>query len=105
MLRLLALVSLLALSTGMGVAAPLGVPDATARIGETVLTADGVPVGRLMAVRAGPGDSAICIVELSPELRARTSPLVVDGLHPGADGLRLRATFALLTEQRIVVRR
>jgi hypothetical protein len=60
--------------------------EARSLIGQPVTTADGVPLGHLVATRPGPEGDVICIVRLDERLSRGTSPLQFVGLRRDAGG-------------------
>ncbi|TFL17797.1 hypothetical protein [Jannaschia formosa] len=79
---------------------PLSFDEAEALIGEPVLTADAIPLGRLVATRPAPEGGFVCIVMLDAALEARTSALIVEGLRRAPDGsLRLAEASDTLADR------
>ncbi|PWJ21157.1 hypothetical protein [Jannaschia seohaensis] len=79
---------------------PLRFEEAQSLIGRPVLSADAVPLGRLVATRALPDGGFHSIVLLDEALEAGISALIVEGLARAPDGsLRLAEAADVLADR------
>jgi hypothetical protein len=100
-MRVLLLLLVLTASPALAVdLSPLPADQAEGLVGAPVLSADAVPMGRLIAAQVTPEGDLVCIVRLDAALSSRTSPLLVNGLLRAPDGsLRLPEPASVLADR------